>query len=80
MRRYFCLQICILSQDLRSLEEQLRRSEAELEEKRIKFEIERQEELDNIDLERFRLQEMEDQERYINKTALHILVQGFKSE
>ena len=45
------------------MEEQLRMSEAELEENRLRLERERQEELDRIDIEKFTLQEMEDQER-----------------
>lgn len=48
------------------MEEQLRLSEAELEEKQQYLELQRQEELDRIDLEKFKLQEMENQERYIN--------------
>ena len=39
-------------------------SEAELEENRQRLERERQEELDRIDMEKFTLQEMEDQERW----------------
>jgi hypothetical protein len=45
------------------LETQLNRVEHELREQRENYAMQRQEELDNIDLERFRLQEMEDQER-----------------
>ena len=45
------------------LESQLNRVEHELREQRETFALQRQEELDTIDLERFRLQEMEDQER-----------------
>ncbi len=57
--------VCVSAvlQNVAALEAALRESEAELEEKRLRFEQERQQELDNIDLERFHLQEMEDQER-----------------
>ncbi|XP_023931698.1 kinesin-like protein KIF16B [Lingula anatina] len=48
---------------LREKEIRLKKEEADLEEKRKKFEEERQHELDRIDDEKFKLQEMEEQER-----------------
>ena len=51
--------------ELQALEEQYQRSEQELEEKRRKFEDERLQELDKIDFEKYRLHEMEQQERCV---------------
>ena len=50
-------------QDLHQLEDQLTRSEDELFSKRREFEEQRQKELDIIEVEKFKLQEMEHEER-----------------
>ncbi|XP_064623778.1 kinesin-like protein KIF16B isoform X2 [Lineus longissimus] len=48
---------------LKIIEDQFVKSEVELDEKRQKFEYERQAELDRIEVEKFKLQELENQER-----------------
>ena len=50
-------------QDLHLLEDQLHKGEDELQNKRKEFEEQRQNELDRIEVEKFKLQEMEHEER-----------------